>query len=75
MTEVTARDKVHAAIWKTARRRNGFKLKQVRLEMDIDDRPSDETIRRVLRSLVELGVLEHRKNSPWYEIADEYSRR
>jgi Fe2+ or Zn2+ uptake regulation protein len=72
MTEVTARDKVHAAVWKTARRRNGFKLKQVRLNMDIDDRPSDETIRRVLRSLVELGVLKHTENSPYYELSDDY---
>jgi hypothetical protein len=77
--EATARDKVHAAVHETARlHANRITVDKVRrsmtleLNIDRDEVPSDETIRRVLRSLDELGVLAHRDNSPYYRLAERY---
>jgi Fe2+ or Zn2+ uptake regulation protein len=37
------------------------------------DRPSHETIKRVLRAATELGVVAHKPKSPTYRIRDEYN--
>lgn len=39
------------------------------------ERPSHETIKRVLRAGTELGVLSHRRKSPLYSIQREYDPR
>lgn len=76
--EVTARDKVHAAVHETATKYRRMTVDKVRrsmtleLDVDRDEVPSDETIRRVLRSLDELGVLSHRDNSPYYRLSERY---
>jgi hypothetical protein len=80
MTDATARDMVHAAVHEAAHNsiHDRFKFGNVKramtleLDVDRDEVPSDETIRRVLRSLDELGVLAHRDNSPYYELAEQY---
>jgi Fe2+ or Zn2+ uptake regulation protein len=64
MSEVTARDRVWAAIME---QRGRFKVSTIAHEIEIDERPSDETIRRVLRAAVELGVIEHKEGSPYYK--------
>jgi len=69
---ITQRDRVFAAVLESTRFGRTFRLKSVRHEFPIDDRPSDETIRRVLRSLTQLGVVEHTDGSPYYRLSDEY---
>ena len=61
---VTARDRVWAAIMQ---QRGQFKIRNVKSEIEYGERPSDETIRRVLRAAAELGVVRHYSNSPYYE--------
>ena len=70
---VTARDRVWAAIIQADknRSRDRFKIGHVRRGIDYRDRPSDETIRRVLRSAEELGIIDHYSNSPWYEVVED----
>jgi hypothetical protein len=51
--------------------RDRFKIDHVRWGIDHGDRPSDETIRRVLRSAEELGIIDHYSNSPWYEVVED----
>lgn len=63
-SNVTARDRVWAAIHQ---QRGKFKLRNLKMGMDYDDQPSDETIRRVLRAAEELGVVSHFSNSPYYK--------
>jgi len=50
--------------------RGQFKMRNVKSKIEYGERPSDETIRRVLRSAAELGVVRHYSNSPYYELAD-----
>lgn len=64
---MTARDRVWAAIMQ---QRGQFKMRNVKSKIEYGERPSDETIRRVLRSAAELGVVRHYSNSPYYELAD-----
>lgn len=73
--ETTARDRVFAAVLEETRHTPSFKLKTLKTNFPVSDRPSDETIRRVLRSLTRLGVLEHRDGSPYYELSDDYGGR
>lgn len=68
---VTARDRVWAAIYDQHGR---FRMRDVKRMIDREDRPSDETIRRVLRSAADLGVLKHYPNSPYYEMNDRRPR-
>lgn len=67
----TARDRVWAAILKEGANGSSFKVGAIRRKIDYDDRPSDETIRRVLRAGKELGVIKHRDGSPYYKLADD----
>jgi hypothetical protein len=59
---ITPRDRVWAAIIKQAGR---FQVADVR-EAIAGDRPSDETIRRVLRSATELDIVTHQSGSPYW---------
>jgi hypothetical protein len=67
----TARDRVWAAVLESAKYNKSFKVRDVRTKMDVADRPSEETIRRVLRAGTELGVIQHRSGSHRYRLADE----
>jgi hypothetical protein len=62
-SNITARDRVWAAIVKQEGR---FQVADVREAITSDNRPSDETIRRVLRSATELHIIEHRSGSPYW---------
>lgn len=66
--EISVRDRIWAAIIEQ-KKGTGFTVETIREEIEPDNRPSDETIRRVLRSGTELGVIEHRSNSPYYLLA------
>jgi hypothetical protein len=66
--EVTPRDRVWAAIVEQAGR---FQVADVREAIDQSDRPSDETIRRVLRSATTLGTVTHQSGSLYYCLSDE----
>lgn len=68
--DVTPRDRVWAAILKSGCNGNSFKVASVRREIDFENRPSDETIRRVLRAGKELGVIKHTSGSQYYELAN-----
>lgn len=70
-SNVTARDRVWAAIEQQSGK---FQLRDVKTEIDFDERPSDETIRRVLRAGEELDVIKHFSNSPNYEKKDNGGR-
>lgn len=59
---ITPRDRVWAAIIKQAGR---FQVTDVR-EAIAGERPSDETIRRVLRSATELDIVTHQSGSPYW---------
>jgi hypothetical protein len=61
-SNITARDRVWAAIVKQAGR---FQVADVRAAI-AGDRPSDETIRRVLRSATELDIVTHQSGSPYW---------
>lgn len=67
---VTARDRV----WATALNQYGtFKADSVHRSLKLDDRgeaPSRETVKRVLQAMTELGVLEHRRGSPYWKRTD-----
>jgi hypothetical protein len=65
-TEPTARDRIWAAI---ITRDSRFRVSDIREAINSNDRPSDETIRRVLRAGAELGVIDHYPNSPYYSLA------
>lgn len=65
--EITPRDRVWAAIYQ---QHGQFKVKNVKFKIDREQRPSDETIRRVLRAGKELGVIKHTNGSPYYELQD-----
>lgn len=67
--DVTARDRVWAAILE-AGRHGRFKVSSVESRMDFDERPSTETIRRVLRAGKALGVIEHTDGSPYYSLSE-----
>jgi hypothetical protein len=62
----TARDRIWAAI---ITQDGQFQVADIREAITSNDRPSDETIRRVLRAGAELGVIDHYSNSPYYRLA------
>jgi hypothetical protein len=68
---ITARDQVWAAI---TRFEPGveFTIEHIRSKISPDSRPSDETIRRTLRSATELDAVLHKSNSPYYYIPTKY---
>lgn len=67
---VTARDRVWA--WIANRKTShSWTLKNVDPEGDWDDRPSEETIRRVVKAAEELGVVEHSSGSPYYRVTED----
>lgn len=68
-SETTPRDRVWAAIIKNGANGNRFKVGQVAREIDYDDRPSEETIRRTLRAGKDLGVIAHTSGSPYYKLS------
>lgn len=75
MSDVTARDRVWAAIHGATEFGPSFDVGKVRRQIDRDHRPSDETIRRVLRAATETGVLDHRDGSPYYQLNDRFRDR
>lgn len=70
-SSITARDRVWAAI--VDQQNTTFKVadvaRQIRRQDGVEygDEPSDETIRRVLRSATELGILKHTSGSQYYK--------
>jgi len=71
--EITARDRTWAAII-AAGRHGDFKVDNVLWQMDRDDRPSRETVRRVLRGATELGVVDHKAGSRYYSLSVDADR-
>jgi KaiC/GvpD/RAD55 family RecA-like ATPase len=67
MGKLTARDVVWASICAQGR---STTFNQVKNTIPEDRRPSDETIRRVLRAATEAGVLEHAPNTHRYKHTD-----
>lgn len=69
---VTARDKVWAALLDN-HAGYSFKLESVHrdLVLEHDQAPSEETVRRVLKSAAELGVVDHSSGSPHYRLSEE----
>ena len=72
---MTARDRVWNAIVQAHNIR--LDVSEIRRQIrndDIDDEPpNDETIKRVLGAATELGVLDHKKGSPYWNKS-EYIR-
>jgi Fe2+ or Zn2+ uptake regulation protein len=71
--EITARDRTWAAIIAAGRHGN-FKVDSVLRKMDYDEQPSRETVRRVLRSASELGVVDHKAGSQYYSLSVDADR-
>jgi predicted transcriptional regulator len=67
MGKLTARDVVWAAICAQGQ---STTFNQVKNTIPEDRRPSDETIRRVLRAATEAGVLNHASNTHRYGHTD-----
>lgn len=68
MSEITARDRVWAAVLDE---RLNTTVARVHRRIDREHRPSKETVRRVMKSMSELGVLDHTPGSPNWKIADD----
>lgn len=72
---VTPRDRVWSSVVDETEPK--FKLRDIRrrLEQDgYDETPSNETIKRVLRSMAELSILDHTKGSPYYEKETDFTQ-
>lgn len=69
--DVTARDRIWSKIIKLGIAHTRFEVYQIQNSIEEDARPSEETIRRVLRAGTELDVIEHTEGSPYYSLKDE----
>lgn len=67
--DVTARDRIWAAILRHVRHGDAFSIASVRQEMHFDHRPSDEEIRRVVQAGLEIGAIEETP-SGYYTATD-----
>lgn len=69
---VSGRDRVWRAAIELAQSRNySFRARDVAGKLDDrPDPPSQRTIRRALRAMSELGVLEHNRGSPRYRAGE-----
>jgi len=73
---ISARDQVFAAIYSRSERYRSFEIDDIERDLYLSDRvedpPSRETIRRTLKGLSEIGMIEHRSGSPVYQVRDDF---
>lgn len=68
--DITARDRVWSVIIQLGIKHTRFEVYQIQNCIEEDVRPSEETIRRVLRAGRDLGVIE-RESSGRYSLNDD----
>ncbi|CCL97829.1 uncharacterized protein HQ_2095C [Haloquadratum walsbyi DSM 16790] len=72
---VTPRDRVWSSVVDESKTEFTVSDIKSRLYQDgYDEIPSEETIKRVLRSMTELNVLRHKKGSPYYDKQTDFKQ-
>jgi hypothetical protein len=72
---VTPRDRVWSSVVDESNREFTVSDIQFRLDQDgYNGIPSEETIKRVLRSMAELNILRHEKGSPYYNKQTDFEQ-
>lgn len=68
MTQITPRDRILAATIRVGVNKDIFTSDDIKEQIDDEHIPAYSTLNRTLCALTELGIITHKKGSPYYHL-------